>query len=336
MRAKQLKVAIKTTVAARKNILIVGPPAIGKTKIAEQVSDEICAQQGGAWMICHPVTDDPSDWKGLGFPSDDRKSATFLPYGNLLALMNADKLLICILDDVGQACESVQAALMQVVEERTINGLKISDNVVFILCTNRKGDKAAVRGVIEPLKSRCIPIDLEVNTDDWIQWANTAGMPPELIAFAKLRPNLLHDFKPTTDMTNSPSPRGFEAIGRLMMVQCPKEIEYEMFRGCCGDQMATEYCGFLRTYRDMPDPEAYINDNTKPLPEDESTLYALTAALAARANKTNLQKVYDFAMRLDAEYSTFMVFSMIQRDKKLAQHAGMAVWSKKFAPYLMN
>jgi hypothetical protein len=137
-------------------------------------------------------------------------------------------------------------------------------------------------------------------------------------------------------MTNSASPRGYERIGRLMVAGCPKEIETEMFEGCCGSQVATELSGFLRLYRDMPDPEAYINDASKPLPEDESTLYALTAALAARANKTNLPKIYDFAMRLDAEYSTFMVFSMVQRDKKLAQHAGMAVWSKKFAPYLMN
>lgn len=335
MRAKQLKAAIRLAVKANKNLLISGAPAIGKTKIAELVADEICAEQDGSWMICHPVTDDPSDWKGLGFPSEDRKSAHFLPYGNLLALMQADKLLICILDDVGQACDSVQAALMQVIEERTINGLKISDNVRFILCTNRKGDKAAVRGVIEPLKSRCIIVELEVNVDDWCLWANQNHMPPELVAFAKLRPTLLHDFKPSTDMSNSSSPRGFEAIGRMMVNECPKEIEYEIFRGSCGDQVATEFCGFLKSYREMPDPEAYLREPDKPLPEEESMTYALAAALAARANKTNVSKIYDLAMRLDAEFSTFMVFSMVQRDKKMAQCAGMATWSKKFAPYLM-
>lgn len=335
MRAKELKEAIRLSIKARQNLLISGAPAIGKTKIAELVADEICAAENGKWMLCHPVTDDPSDWKGLGFPSDDRKSAQFLPYGNLLNLMQAESLLICILDDVGQAPESVQAALMQVIEERTINGLKISDHVRFIMATNRKGDKASVRGIIEPLKSRCCIVELEVNTDDWCLWANQNNMPPELVAFAKLRPNLLHDFKPTTDMSNSSSPRGFERIGRLMLHNCPNGIEYEMFRGCCGDQVATEFCGFLKSFREMPDPEAYLREPNKPLPEDESMTYALAAALAARANKSNVSKIFDLAMRLDAEYSTFMVFSMIQRDKKMAQCSGMAVWSKKFASYLM-
>ena len=335
MRAKHLEMAIKTLIKTKKPLLIVGPPAVGKTKIAEATADEICAEKGGSWMICHPVTDDPSDWKGLGFPSDDRLSARFLPYGNLLELMNADRLLICIMDDVGQSHDSVQAAIMQVIEERTINGLKISDHVRFILASNRKSDKAAVRGIIEPLKSRCCIVEMEVSTDDWCKWANIAGMPAELVAFARLRPQMLHDFKPSADMTNSPSPRGFEGVGRIMLADCPKEIEYEMFRGCCGDQMATEFCGFLRVYREMPDPEAYINDPSKPLPTDESTLYALAAALATRANKTNVEKIFALAMRLDAEYSTFMVFSMIQRDKKLSQTAGMAIWSQKYSSYLM-
>jgi hypothetical protein len=207
--------------------------------------------------------------------------------------------------------------------------------VRFVLCTNRKGDKASVRGIIEPLKSRCCIVELEVNVDDWCLWANQNGMPPELVAFAKLRPNLLHDFKPTSDLSNSSSPRGFERIGRYMLEGCPKGIEYEMFRGCCGDQLATEFCGFLKNFREMPDPETYINDPKKELPTEESTLYALSAAVAARANKSNVSKIYDLAMRLDAEYSTFMVFSMVQRDKKMAQCSGMAIWSKKFAPYLM-
>ena len=334
MRAKHLKLAIRTVLSAKKTLTISGPPAVGKTKIAEAVAAQICAEQNGAWMVLHPVVDDPSDWKGLAFPSDDRLTARFLPYGNLQMMVEAKSLLICILDDVGQSDDMVQAALMQVVEERTINGIKISDFVRFILCTNRKGDKAAVKGVIEPLKSRTVIVNLEVSSDDWIHWANGAGMPPEMTAFIKLRPQLLHDFKPTSDMTNGPSPRGWEAVGRIQLADCPKEIEFELFAGAVGAQASTEYCGFLRNFREMPQPELYLADTSKAFPASESTMYALASTLAYMANKSNVAKIFELSMRMDAEYSTFMIFSMTQRDNRLAQTAGMAIWAKKYAPNL--
>jgi len=336
MRPKDLKAALRLTIQTRQNLLIVGAPGTGKTEISEQVAAEVAREQGGNWMVLHPVCDDPSDWKGLGFPSLDRETANFLPYGNLKTMLEAQALLVVIIDDVGQAPYSVQAAIMQAVRERTVNGKKISDFVRFVLCTNRKGDKAAVQGIIEPLKSRCIIVHLEVDDDDWRQWANAYGMPPELVAFSKLRPNLLHDFKPSSDIVNSANPRGWGEVGRLQLAGCPKGLEFDLYTGCCGEQFATEYVAFLRTFREMPDPDEYLKDPKKELPANESTLYALASAIAYKANSKNVSQVYDLAMRLEAEYSTFMVFSMIQRDKKLSSNAGMARWAKKYAPYLLN
>lgn len=337
MRARDLKIAVKATIETRQNLLITGAPGTGKTEIVEQVAREICAENKGArWMVLHPVCDDPSDWKGLGFPSEDRTTASFLPYGNLKDMIEARDLLIVVLDDVGQAPHSVQSAIMQAVRERTVNGKKISDSVRFVLCTNRRGDKANVQSIIEPLKSRCVIVALDVNDDDWRSWAAGAGMPPELIAFSKLRPNMLHDFKPSTDMSNSPNPRGWGEVGRLQVSKLiPPGLEYEMYSGCCGEQFAAEYTAFLKTYREMPNPELWIKDTARELPENESVLYALAAALSYMASKKNVEKVFEIAMRMDAEFSTFMVFSMVQRDKKLAESAGMAVWAKKYAPYLL-
>ena len=58
------------------------------------------------------------------------------------------------LDDLGQAPMSVQAAAMQLILARRINGFKISDKVIFMAATNRREDKAGVTGILEPVKSR--------------------------------------------------------------------------------------------------------------------------------------------------------------------------------------
>jgi putative hemolysin len=335
MRPKDLKAVVKLMLDTNQNLLISGAPGIGKTDIAAAVAREVCAEKGGQFMVLHPVCDDPSDWKGLGFPAGDRKSAEFLPFGNLRDMIETKSRLICLIDDVGQAPESVQAAIMQVVRERRINGLMISPECRFILCTNRRGDKAGVRGIIEPLKSRCVIVDLEVNDDDWRLWANEHGMPPELVAFSKLRPGMLHDFKPSTDITNSANPRGWGEVGRIQLGGAPKHLEFELFRGCCGEQFAAEYTAFLRTYRDMPDPDIYLSNPDAELPGNESTLYALASALAYKATRKTVEAIFKVAMRLEAEYSTFLVFSMVQRDNNMSKVAGMAAWAQKYAPYLL-
>lgn len=336
VRPQLLKKAIRRCVRTKQNLLIASAPGTGKTEIVEQVVNEIIAENGGGdFVVAHPVCEEPTTYTGLGFPSEDRKSATFLPFGNLLRMIQAKRLLIVLYDDVGQSSDECQSAIMQVIRERSINGLKISDHVRFILCTNRKGDKAAVRGIIEPLKSRCVIINLAVNADDWRLWANSMGMPASLVAFSKLRPQLLHDFKPSTGMENSSNPRGWGEVGILQNDGLEPELEFPMYAGCCGEVFATEYTAFLKIFRSIKDPEKYLKNPNEPLPQDESILYALTAAISAMANRQNVNKVYDFAMRLEGEYSTFLVFSMIQRDKKLSENAGMGPWTEKFANYLL-
>jgi len=335
MRPKQLKKMIRLAISSDTNLIIKGRPGVGKTEICKQVIEEVCAEIGGDYLVTHPVMKDPTEYSGLGFPSADRTHAEFLPYGDMVKMTTAEKLLVVLVDDLGQASESTQTALMQVMWGRNVNGKPISEHVRFIACTNERTDKAGVRYVLEPLKGRNCIVGLEVNDDDWREWANGHGMPPELIAFSKLRPQLLFEFKPTTDMTNSNSPRNWARAGQLQVNGLPEEIEFEVFEGCAGEKFAAEYTAFLKAFRDMPEPGEWIKNPNKPMPEKENVRYALAAAVAHMANRKNLDNVFKLAMNMDAEYSTFMVFSMIAKDKSLAESSGMVVWAKKYADYLM-
>jgi MoxR-like ATPase len=213
MRAKQLKEAVKFAIKNKHPLLIKGAPGIGKTDIVTQA----CRETKTELIISHPVVSDPTDFKGLPFPVKGQMKATFLPFGDLLKLIDADKPTAFFLDDLGQATASVQAAAMQLLLARRINGHKVSDQVVFLAATNRRQDRAAVQGILEPVKSRFSAIvELEVVNDDWVDWAIAQQMPVELIAFIRFRPQLLHDFKPTADISNTPNPRTVAAVGKMM------------------------------------------------------------------------------------------------------------------------
>jgi len=340
MKPKQLKSFLKKAIPARLPVLIKGQPGVGKSAIVEQV----CRELGVDLITTHPVVSEPIDYKGMPclVGEGDEKRATFLPFGDLQRLIEAEKPTVYFIDDFGQAPKMTQAALMQLLLARQINGHKISDQVTFVAATNRLQDKAAVSGLIEPVKSRFITIvELKPDLEDWIEWALRDGnIPPELVAFIRFRPDFLHSFKPTYDLVNTPSPRAIAHVGRLMrLVEANpelKDIEFELYSGAAGEDFATELIGFLKVCREMEDPEFVIeHPDEASVPTDPSVLYALCAALAYRADKANFGNIIRYANRLPAEFSVLLVKDCIRRNPRLQSTKELISWIKNHQEYFI-
>ena len=333
MRPKQLLETIKFAIENKFPILIKGPPGTGKSEICIQA----CTDTNTDLIISHPVVSDPTDFKGLPFPIKDGTEATFLPFGDLLELIKAKRSTAFFLDDLGQAPASVQAACMQLLLARKINGHMVSDHVVFLAATNRRQDKAAVQGILEPVKSRFASIvELEVNIDDWVVWAIEHNMPTEIIAFIRFRPNLLHDFKPTSDIVNTPNPRTVAFVGSMMNKGIPQNTEYEVIAGAAGEGFAAEFLGFLKVYKELPDIDRLIaNPDKAKVPTEPDILYAVCGALSAKANKKNFANVVRFIERLPGEFQVLVMKDAIPRSAALANTKTFADWASKQADVIL-
>ena len=287
-------------------ILITGAPGTGKTDLATKAAN-FCQND---FMTLHPVVSDPTDFKGIPgiIPAhgDSPATAEFLPPADLRRLMNTEKPLVCLIDDIGQAPMAVQAAVMQLLLARQINGKKISDSVTFLAATNRRQDRAGVTGILEPVKSRFYSIvELIVNPDDWCRWAlQQPNFPVEVIQFIRFRPALLHDFQPSADLVNTPSPRTVHNVARLFSAGIPKDLEFPVIAGAAGAAFASEFLAFLKVFRTLPNPDAVLlQPKTHELPTDPATLYALTGALARKATPNNFDSLTTIADRLTNELS---------------------------------
>lgn len=333
MRAKQLKEAVKFAIQNKYPILIKGAPGIGKSDIVTQA----CQETNTELIISHPVVSDPTDFKGLPFPNKEGTAAKFLPFGDLLRLIAADKPTVFFLDDLGQASASVQAAAMQLLLARRINGHKISEHVIFLAATNRRQDRAGVQGILEPVKSRFASIlELEVNVDDWVDWAIEHGMPVELIAFIRFRQDLLHNFKPTGDIVNTPNPRTIAYVGMMMKAGLTKDTEYEMISGAAGEGFASEFLGFLKVYRDLPDIDKLIADPANAnVPDEPSTLFAVCGALSSKANKKNFGNIIKYTDRLPGEFQVLLIKDSIKRNKSLSNTKEFSAWAIKHADVVL-
>lgn len=340
MNPVELKETLVKGFQVKKQFLIVSPPGCGKTDIVTQAVTEI----GANLIVMHPVVSDPTDAKGLPFVVDSingrkkEKVAEFLPFGEMREMMKAKSLTICFLDDLGQARPAVQAAFMQLILSKRINGHKLSDNVVFCAATNRKEDKAGVQGILEPVKSRFDAIlHLEPTIECWCPWAIDNDMPYDLIAFLRLRPHLLHDFKPSMDMVNSPNPRTVANVGGLQRdMGADSPLFFELTKGAAGETFAAEYVGFLQIKKKLPNPDLVLMDpENAALPVndtgaiDAATCYALCGALTYKATETNFDRLVKYANRLPAEFSVLLITDCFRKDPELKNTKAAIEWIVK-------
>jgi len=310
------------------NILIKGRPGVGKTAVVKQA----CEQVGADMIWSHPVTDEPIDYKGLPDLNNGHEFAQFKPYGNMKLAISADKPTVWMFDDVGQALKATQAAMMQPLGDRRLDTHKISDHVLFVAATNRKEDKAGVTGLLEPVKSRFSTIvEMDTDLDDWCEWALQHNMPTELVAFVRFRPNFLVDWTPSNDIINGPCPRTIAKAGELQVGGViPQGHEFEIFAGAAGDAFAAEYTGFLKIYRNLPNPDVVLMNPEKfDVPDDPATLYALAGALASRANEENSERFFKAVSRLPGEFSVLTVRDALRRDDSLANVRAFIDWTIK-------
>ena len=325
---KELRDLLLTTIPHKLPVLICGKPGQGKTSIVEWVIKSI----GADLILAHPVVDDPTDYKGLPAicGTGKYKEAQFLPFGDLKKLIDAEKLTVHFGDDLGQAMKSVQAAYMQLMLSRQINGHKVSPHVVFVAATNRKEDKAGVQGILEPLKDRfATVVELISSLDDWVEWAIQNDVRTEVIAYVRMCPGVLDDFEPSADLKRSATPRGLEGVSNLLKANLPQRLQYKSFAGAIGEPRAAEFVGFLRIYEQLPDLNQILDGKQDvDLPKDASARYAICQALAARATNKNFENIITYVDRMQPEFSVLTVRDAIsyKGHEKLAQSEAFIKW----------
>lgn len=314
MKPSNLLTVLEKVVLAKKSLIIVGAPGIGKSDICSQIATKLDHDL----IVMYPAISSPTDAKGYPIYDTETKEAHFIPYDTLRTIIETTHPTIVVLEDFGQANQSVQASFMHLLLARQIGDFKVSDQVTFLVATNDKTHHAGVAGIIEPLKSRPLSIvTLETDQEDWIQWAMNNNIAPEVIGFIRLRGSVfLSNFTPTLDMTNSPSPRGQQHVSDIIKMGLDPATEFELIKGAVGEAYAIEMRGFLALFRNLPAPQTILSDpETVDIPVDNpAVIYAYCGALASVASPDKMEAIVTFARRLPVEFQ----IKLLQYDCKYA------------------
>jgi hypothetical protein len=149
---------------------------------------------------------------------------------------------------------------------------------------------------------------------------------PEVVAFLRWRPELLHRFEPAEKAF--PSPRAWASVSHILAATPPAAIEFALYEGTVGRGAAIEFTGFLRVFRSLPSLDGILlNPGTAPVPDEPSALCAVATGLARRTTEQNFAAVIQYSGRLAREYGTLLVKSATARLPDLAHHPAFTRWA---------
>ncbi len=330
MNPLQVITSLHTLISIQQPAFLWGAPGIGKSQIVAQVAKE----KNYKLIDIRAVLLDPVDLRGLP-RVNTQGQATWCPPSFLPQESCTDKGIV-FLDELNAAPPLVQAACYQLVLDRRIGEYVLPAGWTVIAAGNGEKDRSVTHRMPTALANRMVHITMQTSTEDWLLWAEKADIAPEILAFLRFRPTLLHNFDPQSASKAFASPRSWEFVSRMLKTTLAPEVEYELLQGTIGMSAATEFVGFLRIWRDLPTIEHVLAaPTTVEVPSEPATLYALCEALGGKTTMQNIENVVQYALRLPPEFSILLLRTAVCKDENIVHTEPFSRWAQKNAHVLM-
>lgn len=305
---------IKEVLKARLVPMLHGSPGLGKSAIISQIANEFDLE-----LIDLRLSQcDPTDLSGFPTTNDKGKSYyapmdTFPIEGDKLPAGKNGWLLF--LDEFNSASIAVQKASYKLTLDKMVGQFKLHKNVAIVCAGNLDTDGALVDQMSTANQSRLVHIKLEPSTKDWIEWAQSSDIDYRITSYINFRPSCLQMFDPDhSDMTFA-CPRTWEFASNLISLWDEIKPDYvNLLSGVLSEGVAREFYQFTKVFKQLPDIRKIIdNPNNAQVPDEPSTLYAMSAVIADNTEKNNVSKLLTYVDRLPKEFQIITIREMSRR-----------------------
>jgi hypothetical protein len=296
MKPSALFEALHALIGQRVPLHIWGACGVGKSQIVAQVASDLNWQ----FLDIRAVQLDPVDLRGLPRISADQAEwvpPKFLPTSGKGILF---------LDELTAAPQMTQAGCYQLVLDRKLGEYHLPEDWAVVAAGNPASERGVHFSMPRPLRNRFVHLDLEPDFEDWTKWAVKAGIRPEIIAFLRFKPTLLHDSDATSDVNAWPTPRSWEMASCVLtgfaarqnggLLTGTSEIEAQLLEGTIGQAATIELVAFLRLFRQLPSiPEILLTPDSAPVPDEPSARIAIATALGRALTDHSIAKGCDIS-----------------------------------------
>ena len=321
---------LKDCIIAGYPAMIWGGPGIGKSEIPQQVADELNI----------PLLDfranlfDPVDVRGIPYTRDDlsvasgaMKITSWAPPDIFPSEETHGPRGLFMIDELPTAPPATQNAFLQLLLTRQVGNYKMPDGWSCLAAGNRLTDGASVYQMPSPVRNRLMHYELEPSLDAWCEWALKNEVNTTLVSFMRYRPNLLYSFK--ADEYAFPTPRSWSFVDKRLRLTKNMDDSRLFFgiAGAVGTGPAGEFLAFAKIADKLPDIDNLIANPSSYMPsEDPAVLYALTGAVASRAEPSKLENIMKLGKKIPTEFQVVLVKSILAIDKALFNQPTIQSW----------
>lgn len=304
-------------------------PAQGKSSLAKQL-----AEQYKLKVIDLRLTElDSTDLSGL--PYFNNGKAEFMPF-NTFPLQDTPipedyAGWLILLDEFNSANQAVQAAAYKLVLDRQVGQHKLHDKVAMIACGNLETDNAIVNPMSSALISRFAHFDINLNVDDWLEWASKAGIDYRITSYLSYRKDNLYTFKPDATSPYA-SPRTWEMVSKV--IKGNEEPSTLLVSSLIGDGIANEFIQYTKLYLDLPTLQEILDNPTGvKMSDDLSTQWATMSMVTHSITVDNHDKLSVFLRRFSSELQYCALREIKHRNPAVL--AKVVDWVKELAHEVM-
>ena len=330
MKANDVSKSLEALVDQKIPSFLWGAPGIGKSSIVKAIAK---AKDIG-FIDLRLALMDPTDLKGIPFYDKESHSALWAPP----AFLPREGEGILFLDELNSAAPSVQSSAYQLILDRKVGEYELPDGWAIVAAGNREGDRGVTYRMPAPLANRFVHLELEVDVNDWREWAYKSALDERVIAYISYKSEHLFTFEAKSDVKSFATPRSWEYVANILQSSMPQNLLLESISGTVGKEVSVSFLNFIKVMHRLPDIERILEKSEGKQSDEVDVLYALSAGLVSAylrdSNDRRLDNLLRYTLEMKGEFAV-MIVQDLQRNGVDMQHSeSFKKWVEQFA-YLL-
>ena len=235
---------------------------------------------------------------------------------------------LLFLDEFPSATLAVQAAAYKLVLDKQVGPFDLHSKVSIVAAGNKMSDRAVTNRLSTAMQSRLVHFEVELNSEDWLDWANNSNIDHRVKSFIGFRPEKLYRFDPDHDDYTFPCARTWEFVSDL--IKNDQNIDPDhlpLLAGTIGEGAANQFLAYCEVYGDLISFADIVADPMgSEVPYEPSVLYALTGMIGEYTNTTNIDTVMKFINRLPLEFQVLTMRNILPKDPGITTTPAWQGW----------
>lgn len=341
-RVTQIPQILPVAFAAGLTPLFVGPPGIGKTEVVRSVLPQLaqllgCRADELGFAEEHLASLSEVDLRGYLIPQGNDSVFTRPAF---FRAFDGKAGGILFLDEFMQAPDEIQKAVAPLLSrDRRIGEHVLPPNVFVVLAGNGTDHGSGANALLQHVVNRLMIISVTPPTpDELVEHYADIGMPAEVMALVKLKPDAVFGELPDTDNTPYASPRSVAALGRMVnawpggaTALVANALGMAMVEGVVGQATAVEFGGMVQLMGRVPPLEQILADpHGVVVPDAPDLRYAMLLMVATRAPVESAEQAATFlACRFNPNFAMVGFTSLLRRDDRFMDTNAFGAWAAK-------